>query len=70
MTLRPRLVPPAGEVDERIISSEQAQLNRHAQKWLAALLERPNCRSRTIKVWYTCHPGINDLEEGWTTKTE
>ncbi|GLI71606.1 hypothetical protein VaNZ11_016870 [Volvox africanus] len=50
MTMRPRLAAPAGEVDERVVSSEQAQVNRHAQKWLAALLARPECRSRILKV--------------------
>ncbi|GLC45379.1 hypothetical protein PLESTM_001726300, partial [Pleodorina starrii] len=50
MTMRPRLAAPAGEADERVTSSEQAQVNRHAQKWLAALLTRQECRSRTLKV--------------------
>ncbi|GLC45458.1 hypothetical protein PLESTM_001738000 [Pleodorina starrii] len=50
MTMRPRLAAPAGEMDERVTSSEQAQVNRHAQKWLAALLTRQECRSRTLKV--------------------
>ncbi|EFJ49224.1 hypothetical protein VOLCADRAFT_90164 [Volvox carteri f. nagariensis] len=50
MTMRPRLAAPAGELDERVTSSEQAQVNRHAQKWLAALLARPECRSRILKV--------------------
>lgn len=51
MTLRPRLAAPAGEMDERITSGEQEQVNRHAQRWRAALLGRAECRSRVIKVW-------------------
>ncbi|GFR45894.1 hypothetical protein Agub_g7350 [Astrephomene gubernaculifera] len=50
LTLRPRLAAPAGEVDERVTSGEQQQVNRHAQKWLAGLLARPECRSRVLKV--------------------
>eukprot|EP00198_Chlamydomonas_reinhardtii_P008597 XP_001697934.1 predicted protein [Chlamydomonas reinhardtii] len=50
MTLRPRLAAPAGEMDERITSGEQEQVNRHAQRWRAALLGRAECRSRVIKV--------------------
>ncbi|PNH06620.1 hypothetical protein TSOC_007004 [Tetrabaena socialis] len=50
MTLRPRLAAPAGELDERITSGEQEAVNRHAQKWLAGLLGRPECRSRVLKV--------------------
>ncbi|KAG2484062.1 hypothetical protein HYH03_017082 [Edaphochlamys debaryana] len=50
LTMRPRLAAPAGEVDERITSGEQEQVNRHAQRWLAELLAKPQCRSRVLKV--------------------
>ncbi|KAG2451720.1 hypothetical protein HYH02_003500 [Chlamydomonas schloesseri] len=50
MTLRPRLAAPAGDMDERVTSGEQEQVNRHAQRWRAALLGRAECRSRVVKV--------------------
>ena len=31
-------------------SGEQEQVNRHAQRWLAGLLARAECRSRILKV--------------------
>lgn len=50
MTLRPRLAAPTGELEERVTSGEQEEVNRHTQRWLAALLARPDCRSRVHKV--------------------
>lgn len=50
MTLRPRLAAPTGELEERVTSGEQEEVNRHTQRWLAALLARADCRSRVHKV--------------------